>query len=261
MNQSNNDSTKLSSVTKNYYENLIGNIGDEYIDFRWKKHPVSRSHYYQTKKSIEYIFSLVNKTADRMLEVGSGPGTWTDICLQHTQKLTIADISSEMLKLVKQRFAHAQIETVCGDYCSEAVKLKGGFDVIFSARALEYMDSKRAMVEKSTTLLNKGGFLIIITKNPLWMDKVREANKDVKPIEDNIQCDWIDWRTLELFYRESGLRNVQTFPVCLGSYHLPLNTFVGIKCCDILQWMVMKKNISPRIEPLAESYITIGQIV
>jgi len=259
VNQTNNKNSKLSDATKNYYENLIGNIGDEYIDFRWKKHPVSRSHYNQTKKSIVYIFNNINMSADRMLEIGSGPGTWTDICLQHTKELTIADISSEMLKLVSKKFSSASIKTVCGDFCSNEVSFEQSFDAIFSARALEYFDNKRAMVKKCTSILNKNGSLIIITKNPTWMDKQRDIRNAKNNDEHNIQKDWIDWKTLESYYKEFGLKNIMTLPVCFGSYYFPLNTVIGIKLCDIFHDKLMKNCITSNSEKYVESYMTIGQ--
>ncbi|MDD2580652.1 MAG: methyltransferase domain-containing protein [Desulfuromonadaceae bacterium] len=250
----------LSTATKKYYEDLIHDIGDDYFNYRWKNHPVNRSHYRHTKKSVEFSFSLIDGTANHLLEIGSGPGTWTDICLSHTRKMTIVDISSEMLKVVRERFKNYQIELVCGDFISDEVLLPNGINVIFSARALEYMDNKRAMVSKSCEILTDKGFLVIITKNPRWMDKVKESLQPAISYENDIlQSDWIEWSELEEYYRENGLKNVVTYPVCFGSYNAPLNNFISIKLCDLLHSFMFQRKISTTIDFLVESYMTIGQ--
>ena len=249
----------LSTATKSHYEELIGQIGNEYIDHRWKNHPVSRSHYQHTKNSVEFAFSQFGGSVNHMLEIGSGPGTWTDICLSHTREMTIVDISSEMLKLVRDRFKNRPIELICGDYISDEVSLPEDFDVIFSARALEYMDNKRAMVAKSSRILKNKGFLVIITKNPRWMDKKKDDLRSGGSSEEYIHSDWIGWRELESYYREHGLKNVVTYPVCFGSYYAPLNSFIGIKLCDFLQPRMRQKQIGPNTEFMVESYMTIGQ--
>jgi ubiquinone/menaquinone biosynthesis C-methylase UbiE len=248
--------TKLSQATKTHYEDLIGRIGDDYIDYRWKRHPVSRSHYQHTKKAVEFAFNSLFCTVENLLEIGCGPGTWTDICLRHTKMMTIVDISSEMLKLVQERFAESPINYHCGDFISQQIQLPASFDVIFSARALEYMDNKRAMVEKSVALLKPGGQLVIITKNPAWLDKRRKTNSTDG---NDIHCDWIAHQQLESFYIANGLVNVATFPVCLGSYYPPLNNRLAIKIFNLVQERVHRKKITGGIDFLAESYMTIGQ--
>ena len=248
--------TKLSQATKAHYEELIGRIGDDYIDYRWKRHPVSRSHYLQTQKSVEFAFGRLGDGIEHLLEIGCGPGTWTDICLRHSKQMTIVDISSEMLKLVQERFAGAPIDFHCGDFICQEIRLPARFDVIFSARALEYMDNKRAMVEKSAALLKPGGRLVIITKNPAWLDKKRETSAAGG---DDIHCDWIAHRELEGFYEANGLVDVVSFPVCLGSYYAPLNNRLAIKMCGLMQARVHRKPITRGIDFFAESYMTIGR--
>lgn len=250
-------SKELSNATRGHYEDLISKIGDEYIDYRWKKHPVSYSHYRHTRNSVQFAFKFLEGKVDRLLEIGCGPGTWTDLCLERTRQMTIVDISSEMLKLVRQRYNESPIDFICGDYLVEEVATLGTFDIIFTSRAVEYMDDKRSVVEKSARLLKPGGVLIIITKNPLWMDKQRE-NRQGTGAEDDIHGDWVSWTDLESFYAASGLENIASYPVCLGSYYPPLNNSLGIKACDLLQKAIYRRKISSGLGFLAESYMTIG---
>ena len=250
---------RLSEITCEHYEDLIGRIGDDYIEYRWKRNPVSFSHYRHTQKSVEFAFSSIDAPVLYLLEIGSGPGTWTDICLQHTKSLTIIDISSEMLNLVRKRFHDVSLNLLCGDFLADTIALPHSFDIIFSARAIEYMDDKGAMVAKSVQHLNPGGYLIIITKNPNWMDKRRDSKTFDKSRVKDIHYDWISWSAMEGYYRSQGLTQVTTYPVCLGSYYQPLKNKVGIKICDLIQGLIYRKKISPRLDFLAESYMTIGR--
>ena len=252
-------SKKLSESTREHYQELIGRIGEEYIDYRWKRHPVSRSHYQQTQKSVEFALRSLGGPVGHLLEIGCGPGTWTDICLRNSRKMTIVDISSEMLKLVRKRFSESPIDLVCGDFISDDIVLEQSFDTIFSARAVEYMDDKAAMVSKAFSLLKPRGQLIIITKNPGWMDRKRELKRSVATKEGDIHADWISWHDMENLYRKQGFSNVVSFPVCIGSYHSPLNSKIGIKLCDLFQnWFYQRKINSP-VNFFSESYLTIGQ--
>lgn len=250
------DDTRLSAATHNHYQELIGRIGDEYIDYRWNRHPVSRSHYRQTQKAVEFALNHLDKRVEHILEIGCGPGTWTDICLRHTRQMSIVDISSEMLKLVQKRFSGDPIQYHCGDFISSQIELLAVFDVIFSARALEYMDDKQSMVKKSAGLLKPGGQLVIITKNPVWLDKKREEKK---ASEEEIHRDWVSYHDLTGYFSASGLHDVISYPVCLGSYYPPLNNQIAIKGCELLQSLVYRKPISTGISLLAESYMTVGR--
>lgn len=245
----------LAQATRNHYQDLVGRIGAGYLDYRWQRHPVSRSHYRQTRRSLEVAFGRLGPVAE-MLEIGCGPGTWTDLCLGMARRLAVVDISSEMLKVLHERFAGAALESFCGDFTDPQLALPGGFDVVFSARALEYMDDKEAMVARSARLLKPGGWLLVVTKNPGWTDQRREARR--RPAE-LIHSDWIGWPQLEAHYRRQGLEQVVTYPVCLGSYHWPLATGPGIRFCERLQRRWLRQPLAPGRSYLTESYLTLGR--
>lgn len=250
---------RLSQETKAHYQNLINRIGDDYIEHRWKKNPVSYSHYCHTEKSVEFAFRNTGFKAENLLEIGCGPGTWTEICLKNTDRMTIVDISSEMLNLVKKRFLGNNIEFYCLDFLSDSFSPPHTFDIIFSARAIEYMDDKEAMVVKSGKILSPGGYLIIITKNPKWVDRLISHRSYRATSQDNIHRDWVGWVDLEKYFRNHGLSDVTTYPVCLGSYYAPLKWKSGIRICDFIQNHVYYKKIMPWTGFFTESYMTIGR--
>jgi SAM-dependent methyltransferase len=254
---------KLTETTKNHYEKLIGKIGNDYMYYRWKNHPIKRSHYMHTKKSIEYAFDKIVGKVDDLMEIGCGPGTWTDICLAHSTKTTVLDISDEMIRLIKNRYgSDFNINYVCGDYLDQKVNFTKKFDVIFSARALEYMSDKNFMIGKSCNYLKAGGYLIIITKNPLWRDKVFDEKKKIKggsSKKTDIQSDWIYWEKLSQFFLHNSFSLVKILPVCIGSYYFPFNNFIGIKLCDLFYNVISNRQMTAHYNFITESYMIIGK--
>jgi SAM-dependent methyltransferase len=247
----------LTAATKQHYEQLIAELGEKYFLHRWGDHPVKRSHYRHTKRAIEAVFDKqVGQVAD-LLEVGCGPGIWTDIMLQHAKTVTLFDISEEMLKVARNKYRDNPNVTafVQGDYIEDAGKLSGKFDVIFSARALEYMSDKRKMVMQSHALLRPGGALIIITKNPAWRDKKREA----KRADEGIQTDWIGWDRLAGLFRDAGFKQVSVYPAALGSYHAPFNNRLGILVSDLMAALRCPRAMRETYDALAESYLVYGK--
>jgi ubiquinone/menaquinone biosynthesis C-methylase UbiE len=248
---------ELTAATKQHYEDLIGELGEKYLFHRWGDHPVKRSHYRHTKRAIEAIFDKQVGQVDNLLEVGCGPGVWTDIMLQHAKKVTLFDISEEMLKVARNKYrTNANVKAfVQGDYIADANKLSEKFDVIFSARALEYMSDKKKMVTQSHELLKPGGSLIIITKNPEWHDKKREGDRR----EAGIQTDWIGWEKLAAYFRDAGFQQVSVYPVAQGSYHAPFNNRLGTLTCDLMAALRYRRGMCKSYNYLSESYLVYGK--
>ena len=246
---------QLTEQTKSHYEELISSIGEKYIEYRWLNNPISYSHYLQTKRSVELAFEIFPEQYENILEIGCGPGTWTKILLSHCKKLAVVDISERMLETLADKYKGCDIELNCGDFNSDHIELKRKFNIIFSARAIEYMPDKYKMVMKCKSLLKKNGGLIIITKNPNWIDK-KIHNKNDK--ENFIHNHWISHKQLEKIFYAAGLHNVTTFPACFGSYYPILNSSISIKMFNFIHRIFFKTKLKFMLELFSESYMTVG---
>ncbi|MGB7931126.1 MAG: class I SAM-dependent methyltransferase [Gammaproteobacteria bacterium] len=248
--------SSLTDDTRNHYESLIGQVGEKYFYDRWMSNPIAKSQYFQTVKAIQMAFSFVPPNG-HWLEIGSGPGTWTDLCLRLAKTLAVFDISSEFLKVMKQKYRDEKRLTdfICGDFIGDIALLDNRrFDTIFSARALEYMSNKVAMVKYCVDHLNSGGHLIIITKNPRWRDKQRS-----KIHSDDIHRDQIYWRELQDTFCNLGLQNVMVFPAAFGSYMPPLNNRFGTWLSTLLFGRMYRNPMTPMFDWITESYLIIGK--
>jgi len=155
--------------------------GVDYGYRRWKMNPSARFDYDSTKRNIlnylrEYHFNSV-------LEVGCGPGTWTRILIELTDKITALDISETMIREAKKTIKDPKVNF----YNTDIMKFETNkiFDLIFSVRVFEYFDNKELFLKKCHNMLNANGTLFIITKTKksYWYGKgtIRKILKSIVP--------------------------------------------------------------------------------
>lgn len=240
-------SDELNRETRQHYNDLIPALQGEYVAYRWHSGPVQRSHYRHTQEAISRAFQELGPVR-KLLEVGPGPGTWTNLCLSNAQDVTLCDISREMLKQARGHFGEA-VRYVEGDFTADDTVVETEYDAIVSFRALEYMSDKGGFVRRVYEHLAPGGALMVITKNPGWRDKRSAGNAE------DIHRDWISWTDLAQLVRGAGFTDVQAFPVAVGSYHRPFNNRLGVAVCDIWQRLILGRSMRKSWDGLVESYL------
>lgn len=252
----------LTKKTKGHYDKIADKQGVKYEWIRWHSGKIQKSHYLHTKKSIGYAFSKLSNVlgnADELLEVGCATGVWTDICLKYSKRLTLFDISDKMIELVKDKYKNeSNIRYICGDFVKDKIDRKDFFDIVFSSRAIEYMSNKEHMIKKCFYYLKPGGYLILITKNPLWQDKVinnKRKKNHFKQNKNDIQTDWIYWKDLQQLFVNNGFNKIKIRPVALGSYYPPFNNIFGVKLCNLIQRLIYNKEMRPQYNFISESYL------
>lgn len=259
-----------SQKIKNHYDKVMRDIKGDYIYYRWGDSEIKRRHFRQTELALENALKKIEPAGD-VLEIGCGPAVWTNLFIENARRLLLIDISKEMLEKAHERITSCnqggykdKVKYQLGDFASIPLE-ENQFDTIISIRAFEYMSDKRGVINKCYGILRKGGRLLISTKNKAWLDHtlVLKAIKNVPnesiPIGMAIQMDLVDWKDLMDMFRETGFRKVYTFPAVFGSYHRPLIWNPGLLVCDILHKYLYKRSISRMVNPLVESYLTIGE--
>ncbi len=166
----------------------MGNIKEFYktdgLDYkhrRWQKYPSGQFDYSVTERAIKKF--LKGKQFKSALEVGCGPGTWTEIVKNHVENLLAVDISDTMINEAKKNVTNLNIEFLNTDIMEYNSDRK--FDLIFSIRAFEYFPDQEGFINKCFEILNPGGELFIITKTKAsyWYgrSKIRKGLKKVLP--------------------------------------------------------------------------------
>lgn len=249
----------LNRRTREHYDSLLPGLEKSYVDYRWRSHPLQRLHYLQTRRTLrdaldEYVLQVNN-----MLEVGCGPGTWTRDCLQHTRRLTLLDISREMLHEARTQFSdEAAVSFICGDFTSGGFEGGSRFDAIVSVRSIEYMSPKRDVARQVSRLLRPGGIFVVVTKNPGWRDARGETGFDDRD-SDSIHSDWISWSELGRLLGEMGMDVTAVRPAAMGSYDPPFSNAFARRACHWMHRLAANHRMSATLDPLTESYLLVAR--
>ena len=117
--------------------------------------------------------------ASRTLEVGPGDGVWTDLIIPKTDSLTLLDQSEEMIKRAQERLAkeNPSITFVHSDFAE--YQPEAPFDLICGIRCFEYFEDQAKAVKKMYSILNPGGQLVIVTKNPAHIHNKQSQQREL----------------------------------------------------------------------------------
>ena len=127
----------------------------------------------------------------RVLDLGAGTGLLSGVVADGFQrsKVTLVDLSVEMLRVARRRFAHlpGRFEFRVMDFARKG--LPSGFDVVVSALAIHHLTDgdKRELFEKAHGALVSGGWFVnldqVLGETPeqeasyeeWWLRRAREA--------------------------------------------------------------------------------------
>lgn len=121
-----------------------------------------------------------------VLDLGAGTGLLSALLHEHFPKarLTLIDISDEMLARARDRFAGVDgVRIAASDYSGEA--LPGRFDAIVSALSIHHLDDpgKAALFQRIYDALNSGGIFV-------------NAEEVLAPTAALDQAYWDEWERL-----------------------------------------------------------------
>lgn len=257
------------------YDTLVENLDGDYIDYRWKN-PVKVHEYNQTRLAIQ---SELRKRGNlkKVLEVGCGPGTWTDLLAEKSDMLVAVDISKKMLDLARNNIKHHNTLLVCNDVLD--LELNEKFDAIYCIRSFEYFDDKLGYIDKFKSMLDSNGRIGIITKNKNYLpkrfsnlvDRVDGLEKIVPSCiktgldvySNELHSDMVSPRELKYLLEEEGFTDIQIYPVILGFFPSHLSgTFYEIfyRIFDRVHQELHKKPMNILLSPFMESYLITGVI-
>lgn len=201
---------QTEQVKNKYNQDIPNKFGRNYEQERWFKNDIQCAGYEMTKAAVKR-FALASDFRD-CLELGPGHGTWTKELLEFAPSAhyDLLDISSEMLGLVRERFAgKANIDYIENDFlCFEAKKQ---YDFFFSSRAVEYIPEKAEVVKKIVELIAPKGRGFVITKTPKYL-----RNKLLGRTVPEFHSGQILPNYLAKLFKDSGCKDIKVYPVTLS---------------------------------------------
>jgi malonyl-CoA O-methyltransferase len=111
---------------------------------------------------------------DNVLEIGCGTGGFTRLLTKECQisHLTLNDLCNECEPIVSRAVEGVPHSFIFGD--AESVPFEGGYDLIASSSAFQWMANPESFFSKLSSLLNKDGLLLFSTFSPDNFYEVRE---------------------------------------------------------------------------------------
>lgn len=149
-----------------------------------------------SKSRFNSFLSTLNKLniQGKYLEIGSGPGTLTQIVAkQHPNvKITAMDISKDMIELAQQDLndsLKARINYIIGDACNiNSIKDLGEFDLIYSTFTMHHWDNAEMAIKNLYSILKDNGVLYIFDlKRVFWLYYFKSQSGFFKSIRASYQ--------------------------------------------------------------------------
>lgn len=196
-----------------------------YKQLRWEKNRLTRFEKFVTRTSLEE--ELGPAEVATALELGCGPGTWTEILAERAARVTAVDISAEMLGQARRAMAfQPNVDFVHSDIARFDAKGQK-YDRVISVRVLEYVPEWQSVVEGLGGLLAPGGRAVVITKTPvsIWRGTGRErwfgprtfARRIMgRTLNPDFWQQYIPIRGMVQAFRAAGMTEVRVRPVIFG---------------------------------------------
>jgi ubiquinone/menaquinone biosynthesis C-methylase UbiE len=257
------------SEIKDFYDRMLREIGGEYIKYRWGSTEIQRRHFRQTYGSLSAILDA-HQIGGNVLEIGAGPAVWTELYIGGVEKLTLLDISAEMLNAAKSRIdnwgggAYAgRVNYLCGD-ANQAVLPLASFDAIVTIRAFEYFSDKVLFLQQCEKMLKPNGLLILGTKNAEWGDSIQERKKSIgsatsSQVTSAMQTDLVSPLQLASMTEQAGLSHLYSHPLVFGSYRRRYRLPGLLWYFDMLHRRHATHSMKPALNRLIESFVLVAQ--
>lgn len=120
------------------------------------------------------ILDLCPQKADRVLDLGSGSGDFTEILSQKYNRVDGSDVSPNMVSIAKERFNNLNFFTLDLEEPFNGID-NGVYDLIVCKLVLMFINNITNVANETYRILKPNGALVISVHHPLyWINKYLE---------------------------------------------------------------------------------------
>lgn len=141
--------------------------------------------YYDRPAVLELAPDLKNK---KVLDVGCGPGAYTEAFLKRGAKVAACDVSPRMLALAKERIGGAAEFHLVNIEQPLVMFSDAGFDVVAAPLVLDYVRDWTAVFCEFHRVLKPGGVFIMSAGHPSFDAEYFETS-DYFSVQ-SVECEW-----------------------------------------------------------------------
>lgn len=196
-----------------------------YRSMRWERNRLVQFEKSLTLRTVEA--ELGDQRVLSALELGCGPGTWTNVLADRAERVLAIDISDAMLRQATETHAsRSNVELALADIGSFDPGARR-FDRILSVRVLEYVPEWQQAVASFGRWLSPGGRAVVVTKTPIsvWRGTGRERwfgprtfarRVTGRSLNPDFWQRYIPVRSMVRAFETAGLTEIKVRPVIFG---------------------------------------------
>lgn len=238
---------KNQEVASTYNKIIDSEYDADYEFWRWSKNIRTFIDYKMTYLSL--LFHTRNLQFSDMIEVGPGPGTWTQLIYGHHSdaSFTLVDISEAMHQQFRKSMRESSnVNYLVGDITN--FKSEKKHDFFFSGRSIEYWDDVEGALSNIVTLLEGGATGVILTKNPRYFRFRKFMGR-----KKNMHEGDIDAQYLVKLLSQTGFEDIKVYP-CV--YRTPILDRVSTSVSEIL-FNNNYRQETQKLSRFCESYVVV----
>lgn len=227
--------------------------GYEYL--RWFRTKRGWLDYRTTYEGITAALQTL-PAAERIFEMGTGPGTWTRLLHRAfpSSSLDLLDVSQTMRdEFLSNLGDPGRFKYNVGAFEDFPIP-EGTYDLFASFRALEYLPQKDFALRKVRRILKSGGFCIFVTKNPSFRPRRLFTSPQVYD-DPSIHSGMIAVGDLHKQMEAAGLRPVKTYGV---TFRFPIIDRIAIRYSLKAASKLIDNPASAALR-ITESYLVVAQ--
>jgi len=128
---------------------------------------------YRTQVESDFLFSHLDKSPQRILDLGGGSGRFAALLAAQGHHVTLIDRNAEAVAIARQRGVHRTIASDISDFH------ESGFDSVVCMEVLQYFEKCATIVSKANQSLKTGGtFVFCATNSQSWRFRLRSLKNE-----------------------------------------------------------------------------------
>ena len=149
---------------------------------------VKKMEYVVGKELRNDIVQELNRLPElgELVELGCGPGTFTETIAPKTTSMFATDLSDSLLAVAVTRIGDHPKVTIQKENCMATSFPSEGIDSVFMANLIHVVEGPRALLQECNRILRKDGTLVIVTftdhEMKLW-EKIKMGLRFIKSWE------------------------------------------------------------------------------
>ena len=114
----------------------------------------------RTQPSIDLTMKIAHDGPKRIIDIGCGPGNSTQVLRSRWPEAGIIGLDFSPTMIAQAKETYPETQWLCADASGDLSRL-GGFDVVFSNAAIQWMPDQGTLLAKLFGMLNENGVLAV----------------------------------------------------------------------------------------------------